>query len=150
VSFSYQFGANPPIDYPRFLVADTVEFGPDGITPVYIFQDSEIEMAAQIEQIMVIAPGGGGQQTYTGTASYRFQAATLLETIASNKARLASAMKVLDISIDTTKAAAALCEQAKALRAAEQNSGAFAFVEWVPDQFSARERLWKQMVRLLN
>jgi hypothetical protein len=149
-TFTYGYGDNPPIDYPRFLVADTVEFAADGVTPVYIFADEEIAMAGVIDAITVIAPGGGGQQSYTGMSTPRFQAAALLEALASNKARLASAMKVLDISIDTTKAAAALCEQAEALRNAERNSGAFAIVEWVPDQFAARERLWKQMVRLLN
>ena len=35
---------NPPIDYIRGLVSDTVEFAPDGVTPVYIFSDQEIQM----------------------------------------------------------------------------------------------------------
>lgn len=149
MSFSYGAGSNPPIDAPRMLIADTVQFLPDGVTRAYIFEDSEIEMAANaICPAVFIVPTGGGQTQFTGQASYRFVAACLLESLASNKARLAGALKVLDIEMDTTKAAKALLDQAKAMRDAENTNGSFAIVEQVTDQFSARERLWKQLVRL--
>jgi hypothetical protein len=144
-TFTYGYGSNPAIDAPRFLVADTVEEG-------HIFADEEIMMTANlISPMLAIVPTGGGQTSFSGVpASYRFTAALMLEALAGNKARLASALKILDITVDTTKAAAALRDTAKTLRDSEINDGSFAIAEQCTDQFSARERLWKQLVRLQN
>jgi hypothetical protein len=141
MSFSYQFGANPQIDYPRLLVADTVDTG-------HIWEDSEILAAANICSALYITATGAGQTLVTGQASYRYTAATLLDSLAANKARLANALKVLDIQVDTRGAAQELRAQAQALRDQEMNDGSFAIIEQTFDQFAARERLWKQMVRL--
>lgn len=142
MAFTYQFGANPSIDVVRFLVADTVDAG-------HVFEDSEIEMVANLVcPTFAIVPTGGGQTMRTANASYRFVAAALLESLASNQARLATALKVLDITVDAGKAAQELRKQAEAMRNAERMDGSFALVEQVPDQFAARERLWKQWVRL--
>lgn len=141
-SYSYQYGSNPPVDYPRLLVADT---GPTN----WIFADQEILAMSQIQTISCfVMQGPAGVSSTFGTASYLRTAAGLLDSIASNKARLAGALKVLDIGIDTTKVAAALKEQAQAYRDQEENNGAFAMVELVYDAFTARERTWKQFLRL--
>src|ERR1039458_4356118 len=47
MSFSYTFGANPAIDYPRMLIQDSQQFVVDASGNVttqraYIFEDSEI------------------------------------------------------------------------------------------------------------
>jgi hypothetical protein len=42
LSFSYQLGNNPTIDYPRFLIRDVVPTN-------YLFEDEEILAAVNIE-----------------------------------------------------------------------------------------------------
>jgi hypothetical protein len=144
MSFSYTFGANPPIDYVRLLIADT-----DAATA--IFQDEEIQSAYVIDSIVMIIPVGQGSPTsIQGAVSYRRAAATLLDSLASDRARLASALKVLDVNIDTTKAAAELRNSAKAMREVEENSGNFAITEMVQTQWAARERVWKQLLRIFG
>jgi len=140
---TYQFGANPPIDYPRMLIADT---GPN-----FIFQDSEIQAASNIIPVFVITPNGGFGQTQQANLfppSYYRIAAILLDSLASNKARLANTLKLLDINTDTSKAAQELRATAKEFRDIEDNSGAFAIVEMVPNNYAAYERVWKQLLRL--
>lgn len=141
MSFSYQYGANPPIDYPRLIIADTVDEG-------HVFEDSEIMAAYNIDAVAFIAPSGGGQYLQLGTPSYRRAAAMLLDSLAANKARLANALKVLDIQVNTQSAAQELRAQAQALRDVEDNSGGFAIVEQADNNFSQRERTWKQFIRL--
>lgn len=148
MSFSYGMGSNLPIDGPRFLVADTVQFKPDNVTRAYIFEDEEITMVAGMNAFAVISPSGGGQSTTTSPSSPFYVAATLLESLASNKARLASIQELLDVKLSPEKAAQELRAQAEALRNSERNSGAFAIIEQCNDQFAARERLWKSLLRL--
>lgn len=144
MSATYQFGANPQIDYPRLLIADTDTTAP-------IFQDSEILAMYNICVPFIILPAGGTTvNAAVGTASYRFVAAGLLDCLASNKARLASILNVLDVKIDASSAAPLLRAQAKALRDADNQSGSFAIAEMVPNQFAARERVWKQLLRIDN
>jgi hypothetical protein len=143
MSFSYQMGANPVIDYVRLLIADTNPEQP-------IFQDQEIYSAYNIITTFVIVPGGGGQAPVNSsyTPSYYRVAAILLDSLAANKSALAAVLKVLDISLDLSKAAQELRATAKEYRDVEDNSGAFAIVEWVPNNFAAFERVWKQLLRL--
>jgi hypothetical protein len=148
MGFSYNYGSNPTIDYPRLLIADTVEFAPNGTTPVYIFDDREILAMYNIGAVSVIGPSGGGQVNVVSNPSPRYVAANLLLSLAGNKARLANALKVLDIQVNTQGAAQELRAIAETWLEMEWNSGDVAIVEQVVDQFSARERLWKQMVRL--
>ena len=142
MSFSYQLGANPVIDYPRLLIADT-----DSTHP--IFQDEEVMSAYNIDSVVMFIPIGSGSASQINiTPSARRAAAVLLDALASNKARLAAALKVLDISVDGTKAAIELRNSAKALRDTEANSGNFAITEMVQTQWAARERVWKQLLRI--
>ncbi len=141
MSFSYGMGSNPQIDAPRILVADT-----DAAHP--IFQDEEILLVYNVDQIQFFPAMSTGVASAGPTSSYRFVAATLLEALASNKARLAAALEVLDIKVDSAKAAVELRKTAEAMRDAERNSGAFGIAELFVDQFTGRQRLWKQLVRL--
>jgi hypothetical protein len=142
MSFSYNLGAVPNIDVPRLLIADTVDQG-------HIFEDQEILMMANLVcPAAAIVPSGAGQASINGTPSYRYIAAALLESLAANKARLANALSVLDVKVNTQAAAQELRETAKSLRQAEQENGSFAIVEQCVDQFASRERLWKTMLRL--
>lgn len=143
MSWSYQYGANPQIDYIRLLIADT---DPNN----QVFQDQEILMGYNIIPIFAIVPGGGGQATINSayTPSYYRVAAILLDALASDKARLAAQLKVLDIEMNLQVAAQELRATAKEFRDVEDNSGAFAIVEMVPNNFAAYERVWKQLLRL--
>jgi hypothetical protein len=143
VAFTYQFGANPTIDAPRLLIADT-----DATHP--IFDDREIQLMYTIDPPVVFTAGQSQDGTIPltyGTASYRRVAAGLLDALASNKARLSAALEVLDIKLDPSKAAKALMDQANNLRTIDDNSATFALVELVHDQFTWRERVWKQWLR---
>lgn len=143
MSFSYQFGANPTIDAPRLLIADT-----DAANP--IFQDQEITLMYTIDTPVVFTAGQSQDGTIPrsfGTPSFRRVAAGLLDALASNKARLAGTLKVLDIQIGLDKAATALQAQAKILRTVDDEAATFGFVEMVHDQFTWRERVWKQWLR---
>lgn len=141
MSFTYQLGNNPQIDYPRLLIADT-----DSTHPV--FQDEEILAMYNIAQPFVFISPAATVSTPQATATPRFVAAGLLECLASNKARLAAALEVLDIRLDPSKAAQELRKTAEALRDAERNDGTFAIIETVQDAFSWRQRVWKQWLRL--
>ncbi len=81
-------------------------------------------------------------------SSFRFAAATCIDALCGNKARLAGSLEVLDIKINLSLAAKALQAYAESLRETERNSGAFGIAELVYDQFTSRERLWKQLIRI--
>lgn len=163
-TFSYgintpPYSPNPPIDYPRLLCSDTQEFKPDGFTPAWIFSDQEILATEQI----VITPFQSGQFYSTpsgpigggtlGTSlpqqpiPYYRVAAILLTALGSNSARLASVTKLLDVSLDPAKAAKALLDQAKAYFDMDDNSGSFMIIEQVNNDWSFRDRFWKQWQR---
>lgn len=153
MSFSYDYGANPPIDYPRLLISDTQEFQPDGTTRAYVFEDSEIQAATTIETSV-----WQSSQYYSGTGGltilpnqsvvpWRRIAATLLDSLAANAARLSSVTQLLDVKLSPKEAALALRTQAQALRDADDNSGSFAIIEQVNNQFSFRDRFWKSIQR---
>lgn len=141
---TYQYGANPPIDYPRMMIYDIDMENP-------IFQDSEIMASANIIPTFIITPNSGGgqfqQPNFTQPSYYR-QAAILCDMLAANRTRLAGAIKVLDVDTDMGKAADAYRELAKQYRDTEDNSGSFAIVEMVPNNYAANERVWKQLLRL--
>lgn len=152
MGFSYAFGANPAIDYPRLLVADTAEFASDGVTAAYIFDDREILAATQIEtsvfQSAQFYSGTQGRSALpTGPVPYRRIAATLLDALAADKARLASIKQVLDVKLDASDAAIQLRAGAQALRDADDNSGAFFIAEQVNGTFSFIDRWWKEVQR---
>lgn len=161
-TFSYGINSgspNPPVDYPRLLVSDTVQFAADGVTPIYIFSDQEILATEQI--VMGIfqssqffstpsgPPGGGTLGAFlpaTPIPYYRV-AAVLLNSIAANKSRLASVMQLLDVKLDPARAAKALQDQADKYLDLDENSGAFMIIEQVNNEWSFRDRYWKQWQR---
>jgi hypothetical protein len=151
-TFTYQGGQNPPIDYPRLMISDTNQFLPDGVTPGYVFADQEI---LAIEQV-VFSPFQSAQ-FYTPPAGqflpqgvvmpwYRI-AAALLDCMASNKAKLASIKRILDVQLDSSDAAKWLQAQAKSYRDVDDNSGAIFIIEQVNNEWSLASRYWAQIAR---
>ena len=145
MSFSYQYGANPPIDYPRLLVSDTLATN-------HIFEDAEITAATLMasgtfQSAQFFTPPIGTAMLPSVPVSYFRIAAILLNSIASNKARLSSITQLLDVKLDPSKAAKALLDQAKAFLEMDENSGAFAVIEQVNNNFSFYDRFWKQVQR---
>lgn len=131
----------------RLLIADTDSSHP-------IFQDAEIQAAMTLESSsslyisgMASANGNVGPPPVNVTSTLR-SAAMLLDSLASNKARLAGVIALLDVKLSFKDAAAALHTQATNYREVEANQGHFAIAEMVNDQFGARERVWKQLLRL--
>lgn len=147
MSFTYQFGANGQPDQVRMLIADT-----DSTHP--IFQDSEVQMALTMESSQYLyvssmsVQGGNATPVQTNQVSTLRAAALLLDSLAANKSRLAAINELLDVKLSADKAADALRAQAKRYRDTEANQGHFAIAEIVNDQFQARERVWKQLLRL--
>jgi hypothetical protein len=125
------------------LIADT-----DSVHP--IFQDSEIQMALLMNTSSYLYASMGqffGPPPVNVTSTLR-AAALLLDSLASNKARLAAIVELLDVKLSADKAAIQLRAQAKEFRDLENNSGSFAIAEMVNDQFQARERVGRQFLRL--
>ena len=151
-TFSYNYGSNPPIDYPRLMISDTQEYLPDGVTPGYVFADQEIMAAVQIESSTFQSA-----QFYTPPQVqylpqgvimpwYRI-AAALLDCMVVNKAKLASIKAILDVKLDSSDAANWLKQQAAAYRDADDNSGAIFIIEQVNNEWSLASRYWAQVQR---
>lgn len=82
--------------------------------------------------------------------SVKRAAATALDQIASSEALIQKRIKLLDLQTDGPAVATALRAHAKVLREQaddEETTGAFDYAEVVVNQFSARERLWNQVLR---
>jgi|GEM_PF-2834785 len=151
-TFSYQYGANPPIDWIRLLVSDTQQFSPiDGTTPVFAFWDQEIIAATQIElavwQSSQFWSGPLGNSSLGNIPMpWRRIAATLIDALASNQARIGLISQQLDTKLNPG-AVKDMQAQAAALREADDNSGAFAIVEQVNDHWSFVDRYWRTVAR---
>lgn len=150
MSFTYQFGANPPIDFPRFLASDRVEFDANQ-SRVYAFEDQEIVMATTIEASVwmspqFFSPPSGRATVANPPYSWRRIAANLLDSLAADQARLSIIAKLLDVTINP-QATKAMQAQAAYLRRVDDESGAFVIIEQVNDVFSFRDRFWKQIQR---
>lgn len=150
MSFSYGAGSNPPIDYPRMLVADTTQFDANG-QRVYAFEDSEIVAATTIEmsvwQSGMFYSGQAGVATLpSNPIPWRRVAATLIDCLAANQARLSILSQVLDVKLNAN-ATKDMQAQAAALRKADDESGAFVIIEQVNNVFSFRDRYWKTVQR---
>lgn len=140
MSFSYSYTPTL-INFCRFLVADTVDAG-------HTFEDEEITNAGALESgSMAIIVQGQTTFSTIGSPSPRRVAANLLDALAANQSRLASALTVLDIKIDTKTVASELRNQAKALREVDENSSAFGIAEMCTNDFTRRERWWDQWLR---
>lgn len=122
MAFSY----NPATDAGkvRLLVSDTTEFEDDGVTRLYVFEDSEV--AAALDQ--------WSEDVYRA-------AGMLLRSLAANKARIAKRVKALDVEVDLKAASKELIDLAASMEKASDDGGAFAIAEMVPTGlFAERER----------
>ena len=150
MAFTYNYGANPPIDWPRLMASDTVEFDSNG-QRVYAFEDSEIQAFTQIEsqvwQSGMYWSGWAGNATLpSNPVPWNRIAARLLDSLAANYARIAIVSGVLDVKLNAA-AAADMRATAAALRELDDNSGAFVLIEQVNNVFSFRDRYWKSVQR---
>lgn len=150
-TFSYSGGANPPIDYPRLLVSDTVQFGANGTTPIFAFWDEEIIAATNIERAvwqssMFFTQGQGNPMLPNQPMPWRRIAATMIDCLASNQARLSLISQQLDTKLNAG-AVKDMMAQAAALRTVEDNNGSFAIIEQVTTSFSFIDRYWKTVQR---
>ncbi len=144
MSFTYQYGANPQIDYPRLLISDTVDLN-------HIFEDSEIMAAYQInasqfQSSMFFSPPAG-RNLPAQPISYLRCAALLLDALAANKSRLSSITQLLDVKLSPALAAKSLRDQATAYRDVDDNSGAFFIIEQCPTSWAFYDRFWSQVQR---
>jgi hypothetical protein len=137
-------GTNNTIDFVRLLISDTQEVN-------HIFEDSEILGAyqiqmAQFQSAQFFSPPLG-QNLPANPVSYLRVSALLLDSLAANKARLASIKQLLDVRLDSSDASIQLRATAAEYRDVEDNSGAFMIIEQVNDEWSFRDRFWKQVQR---
>ncbi len=144
LSFSYQFGNYPTIDYPRLLISDTQELN-------HIFEDSEILAAyqinaAQFQSSMFFSPPAG-RNLPSQPVSYLRCAALLLDALAANKSRLSSITQLLDVKLSPQFAAKSLRDQAQSYRDVDDNSGAFMIIEQCPTTWAFQDRFWNQVQR---
>lgn len=142
--FSYNYGSNPLIDYPRLLCSDT--------QPVnFIFDDNEILAMYQIVnanfQSAQFYSGAGGTIPPSTPVSYLRVAAYLLMAVAANKSRLASIKQLLDIKLDSSDAAIQMRDTAEKYLEMDDNAGAFMIIEQCNDNFSFRDRFWATVQR---
>ncbi len=144
MSFSYQFGANPQVDYIRLLISDTNETN-------HVFEDSEISMTYAIQasffQSSMFYSPPAGRNVPTSPVSYLRVAALLLDSLAANKSRLSSITQLLDVKLSPNVAAKSLREQAQAYRDVDDDSGAFMIIEQAPTCWAFVDRYWNQVAR---
>jgi len=145
MSFSYQGGLNPPIDYPRLLISDTQDLN-------HIFEDSEIvafgNIVSLVWQSSMFWTAPSGQPVLpTSPVNYLRIAALALDSLAANKARLASIKQLLDVKLDSSDAAIQLRATAAEYRKVDDESGAFVIIEQVTTDWSFRDRFWSQWQR---
>lgn len=129
---SYTYNLDTDIGIIRLVVPDRVNTADEPA----IFSDEEIQAFLDLED------------------GVRRAAAACLETIASDQALVLKVMKVQNITTDGPKVSAELRSRAKDLRQQAHNDEAdngelFDIAELVYNNFSARERIWKQAQRQL-
>lgn len=150
--FTYNGGQNPIPDYLRMMISDTQEYLPDGVTPGYVFSDQEINTAVQIEastfqSAQFYTPPGGIALPQGVVMPWRRIAATLIDCMVANKAKLASIKRILDVQLDSSDAAKWLQAQAKTYRDTDDNSGAIFIIEQVNNEWALYQRYWAQVQR---
>lgn len=145
--FTYDFDTNPQVAYVRLLISDTVNTDEQPA----IFSDTEISAFYVIQmsqfQSSMFFSGPAGRNLPSQPLSYLRVAALALDSLASNKARLSSITKLLDVSLSPDKAALALRTQAQEYRTVDDESGAFVIFEQVTTVWSFRDRFWSQVQR---
>ncbi len=96
-----------------------------------IFDDAEIDQFLALE-----------------ASNVKAAAALALETIATSEALTQKSMRVLELQMDGPAVARALLQRAALLRTqANEELPAFDWAETVVDDFSYRERVWKEAQR---
>ena len=148
MAFTYNFATAPQISSVRLMCSDTTAPG--------IFQDDEIQAALQLESSQALYVSGQAQPIANQVQnpaipqiySYRRSAALLLDSIASQLAQQGAVESILDVKLSCVQASKEAAARAKALRDTEMNSGNFAIAEMAVNQFAARERVYKQLLRL--
>lgn len=116
-----------------------------GVTRILIADMDETRCVFEDEEITAILIL---ESAADGTQYPRFAAATLLISLATNYTRLLGVIKLLDLEVDAAKMATAFLAQAKQYRLDENSTADFDYIEWVNDPFSARERIYKQWLRM--
>lgn len=146
MSFTYEPGTY--LGYVRFLVADTDP-------SAEIFSDEELNACLQFESAQGLYVSGQAATSAIAASNppipqvysvYR-AAAMALDSLASNQSRLSGIIQLLDVKLDVKSASQELKGQAKEFRATENARGNFAIAEMVVNQFTARERIFKQWQR---
>jgi len=144
MGFTYQFGANPQIDYIRLLCSDTVDLN-------HVFEDDELLSAQQLLSLQFQSSqfysGSAGRNLPASPTNYLRAAALLLNALAANKARLASIKQLLDVRLDSSDASEQLRETAQMYLDMDDNSGAFFIAELVVNPWGFRNRFWSQVQR---
>ncbi len=146
MSFSYDLENNPRIAWVRLLISDTVDAG-------HIFEDDEIEAGYRIQasvfqsSAFYSSPSGGRETLPSRGVSVLRVAALLLDALASNKARLSSVIRLLDVQLSPDKASASLRDQAKQYRTTDDESGAFAIIEQCSTTWAFTDRFFKTIQR---
>jgi hypothetical protein len=149
-TYTYQNGANPYIDFPRLLIPDT-SFLPNVSPPQMIFSDQEIQAFYQIQmstfQSGMFFSANMGRSLPSLPLSYVRVAALALDTLANNKGKLGNVIKLLDVSLDWSKAAQILRDGAKTYREIDDDAGAFVIIEQTPTDWAFATRWWNQFQR---
>jgi hypothetical protein len=144
--FTFDFNTEPLLSQVRALIPDT--------DPPGIFSDDEINMFINLESSQGLYVSGQAAPTASSRTvlpiiySVRRSAAMGLDIIANKLTRLAGVVQILDVKLQLNVAAAQAKADAKDLRDQEARMGHFAIAEMVNDQFSARERVYNQMLRI--
>ncbi len=149
-TYTYDFEAAPAISYVRLLIPDTT-FLPNVSPPQMIFSDQEINAFFTIQmstfQTGMFFSGPQGRTLPSYPLSYVRVAALALDTLANNKGKLGNVIKLLDVSLDWSKAAQVLRDGAQNYRTIDDDAGAFAIIEQTPTDWAFAQRWWNQFQR---
>lgn len=124
----FTFDLSNNIGKVRLLIPDRVDSG-------HLFEDAEITAFLGME-----------------TNTVKRATALALETIASDQAMTLKVIKLMDLTTDGAKVSDALLARAKELRAQadlddESTDAGFDIAELVLDDFSYRDKIWKEELR---
>ena len=146
MSFTYNFATATILSQVRMLIPDT--------TPPGIFSDDEVNQAVYLESSQGLyvsgqsAPLAAVSVALPQIYSVRRSAAMLLDVIASKLSQQAAVESILDVKMQCAQAASEAAKRADSLRQQEEDMGNFAIAEMVNDPFSARDRVYKQLLRI--
>jgi len=143
--WSYDFAANPTVANVRLIIGDRNPAKP-------IFSDEEIEAFYRI-QASTFQSGmwysfAQGRTLPASPVSILRVAALALDSLANQRARLATVTQILDVRVAPGIASKALHDQAECLREVEDNAGAIAIFEQCTSGFGYIQRWLKQAQRI--